>query len=53
MGLVKFPFWRSRSRLESLTVEGDSPVGIIWRGMIKFQSTTAWFCRGKLGGIDF
>ena len=43
----------SRSELECPAVEGDSPVGEAAEASAGNQSTTAWFCRGKLGGTNF
>ena len=46
------PTHGSRSGLESPAVEGDSPVGETVGASAGDQSTTAWFCRGKLGVTD-
>lgn len=47
------PTHGSRSGLECPAVEGDSPVGETVGARAAGQSTTAWYCRGKLGGTDF
>ena len=47
------PTYGSRSGLEWPAVEGDSPVGETVGARAVEQSTTAWYCRGKLGGTDF
>ena len=46
------PTHGSRSGLECPTVEGYSPVGETMGARAVKQSTTAWFCRGKLGVTD-
>ena len=43
----------TQTHLESWTVEGDSPLEVVWEDLGGIQSIVYWILGKKTGGINF